>query len=129
MNEMIRTPSEVASLKNEDVHHGTALYAKPSHPVISFNKGAISTSITLTWNHGNVYKQPSESYILQNNQKTDIDDVEWNFSVPDGTEGEPSTATYTINVDNFEDEDWEIIVNTRCIKATNEVVITADTLK
>ena len=128
MNETIRSKSEVASIK-VDVHHGMALYAKPSNPVITFNKGALSTSITLTWAHGNVYKQPSECYILKNNQKTDIDDVEWDFSIPDGTEEGPSTATYTINVDNFEDEDWEIVINTRTIKPTGEVVITADTLK
>jgi DGQHR domain-containing protein len=129
MNETVRSKSEVASINIEDVHHGMALYAKPSNPVITFNKGALSTSITLTWEHGNVYKQPSECYILKNNQKIDIDNVEWDFSVPDGTEEGPSTATYTINVDNFEDEDWEIIVNTRTIKPTGEVIITPDTLK
>jgi DGQHR domain-containing protein len=129
LNREIRIPSEVSSFDPEDVHHGTALFAKPSAPIITLNKGAISTSITLTWAHGNVYKEPDECYILKNKEKIDIDEIEWDFSVPDGTSDEPSIATYTINVDNFEDEDWEIKVQTRCIKATDEVVITPSDLR
>jgi len=128
LNREIRTKKEVSSIDSEDVHHGAALYAKPSAPIITVNKGAISTSITLTWEHGNVYKEPDECYILRNKEKIDIDDIEWDFSVPDGTSDEPSIATYTINVENFEDEDWQIKVHTSCIKATDEVVITPATL-
>ena len=126
----IRTKEEVSSINSEDVHHGTALYAKPSAPVISSNRGAISTSITLIWQHGNIYEQPDECHILFNStgERYLLEDVVWDFSVPDGLSAEPSIARYTINIDNYADEDWEITVSTRCIKATHDLVITPDML-
>jgi DGQHR domain-containing protein len=126
----IRTPEDVQSFDPEEVHHGTALYANPSTPVISSNHGAIATSITLTWDHGNIYKEPDECHILFNStgDRYPLEDVVWDFTVPDGLSADPSIARYTINIENYDDEDWVITVNTRCIKATHDLVITPDML-
>lgn len=130
INEMIRTPEEVKSTEEIDVDHGTALYAKPSSPEITYNHGALSTSIILTWMHGNVYKKPDECHLITETIRTQIDDVEWDFKVPDGLSDETGIAVYTINVDNdlMEENNWKIIVNTQCIKSTREIEITSETL-
>jgi len=127
INESIRTPEEVKSTEETDVHHGTALYAKPSSPEITYNHGALSTSIILTWRHGNVYKKPDECHLITDTLRTQIDDVEWDFIVPDGLLDEPGIAVYTINVDNdlMKEDNWKIIVNTQCIKSTREIEITS----
>jgi DGQHR domain-containing protein len=133
INGDIRTEKEVRSTQSRDVHHGTALYAKPSEPIITSNRGALSTSIILTWRHGNVYKKPDECHIhidKTTSNRFPLDDVEFSFLIPDGFDNEPSVATYTINVENSQlaNEDWEIIVNTQCIKATREIIITPSSL-
>ena len=130
LHQLVREPNEVQSFDSNEVHHGSALYAGPSAPVITVNRGALSTTIMLTWEHGNVYKEPEECYIISGNQKSNVDDVEWEFNVPTGDNEEPNTARYSITVSNefLEQDGWELYVITRCMKKTGEVKITPESL-
>jgi DGQHR domain-containing protein len=133
MNDEIRTSKQVRSVKIDEVHHGTALYAKPSEPVITSNSGATGTSITLTWRHGNIFKKPDECYIQIGQSISTryiLEDVEFIFLIPDGLSEEPSVATYTMNIENslLENDDWEIIVSLQGLKPTRDLTITPNSL-
>jgi hypothetical protein len=130
INNQIRTPREIASLDRDEVDHGVALHAYPSEPVIESNTGALSTLFTLTWKHGNVFDKPSECYLLSQGKKTEIPDVKWEFEVPDGTESEPSIATYEITVEDLESmgDDWKIIIAYDNVSKSRDLTITKSTL-
>lgn len=130
LNGIIRSPEEVHSIESGEVHHGVALYAEPSAPTVTVNHGAISTTIMLTWEHGNVYREPDDCYLFINNKKENVADSEWEFSTPKGNDELPSIARYSITISNeiFEETGWELHVETRCMKKTGKISITPDTL-
>ena len=106
--------------------HGTALHAYPSEPIIESTMGALSTVVTLTWKHGNVYDKPSECYLLDQGKKIDIGDAKWTFKVPDGTESEASIATFEIIIENLEEfnDDWQIVVAYDNVSKSRDLIIT-----
>jgi DGQHR domain-containing protein len=126
INNQIRSPDEITSTNIANVDHGTALHAYPSEPIIESTMGALSTVVTLTWKHGNVYDEPSECYLLDQGKKIDIEDAKWTFKVPDGTESEASIATFEIIIENLEEfnDDWQIVVAYDNVSKSRDLIIT-----
>lgn len=120
LNGEYRTYGEVASDDVDNVHHGMALYANPSDPVIEVIKGAVGLSFNLTWAHGNVYRKPMEAWVIHKGHRIELDsEPDWYFSPPGEESNEPSIAEYSFTVPYLEgdedDLDWTVNVRIRNI--------------
>ncbi len=123
-----RTHAEVTSDDVNAVHHGMALYAEPSEPVIEAVSGAVGVSFTLTWEHGNVYRTPIETWVIQNGRRFELDsEPDWDFPTPGEESNEPSIATYSFMVpyleEGEENMDWTVHVRIPNIWANRVIEI------
>ena len=128
LNGEYRTHSEVTSDDVNEVHHGVALYAEASNPVIEAVGGAVGISFVLTWEHGNVYRKPIECWIIRNGHRIEIEsEPNWDFPTPGEDSNEPSIATYSFTVPHFEDIedefDWTVHVRVPNIWANRVIEI------
>ena len=113
LHQEVRTVDEVDSDDSNEVHHGRALYAKPSEPEFNVDRGALDTTIELTWQHGNVFWEPNSNLITTDEEGIEIEgkiSEEWSFESDDPLHPKVGKLSITMTNIDIDDREWKLRV-------------------